>query len=1031
MHLSIRSPHGVRETVMDDIRAKRLAKLKGAESPEEPVRPERPSADDAVIQTPAKAVTLSRPAASAQQAAPTLQSWAQATLGDVFGVTLDMDRKDGVFLESTFSELVEEGLDPQLNATHVDRVIIEVLTEIGVENPFRWLMDSWTKTQQFKRLVKNKDPLREQKLEMLADIDRLTSNYGLVAFQIEDLFLNGSVELFMRDIVGNDAAYADFLIRIIGHANEEGTLIDFLNVFVLQLTTSISKLDFRDSRYQLLLNIYQLILNEKPVAAIFTQVDNFKIGEDIQPHRFETTTILGAVFRLSPLQESVASVMFDHTTDISKLKIKQIGESLQAEYKVLLDRLFFIVNKIIRGSDQSRADMLEYFADVVNKNHLRRGDHADFKKLSSNAFMNNLSLVLIRLSQPFLDPSLSKLDKIDLEYFQKSKQLIDISDETRANATNAEANDYLSTHKSEEKPNFISDCFYLTLTYMHYGIGGVYLTESKLGKMIKQLKSNIETLKRPAGQNNRMHMLQQMQLPRLEKQLATYQSTKDALTSFFTHREIQMEIFDFMTGACGFLVRAIDPKHNYPHTKPQLPLVPDVIGVENVDNSEHFRQHAPVPFKYFPEFCVEGVVNYALYICKYVSNPMVHNPRLEAFMDFMLVFLRCPELIGNPHLKGRLVEVLSVGTYPAQDGSPGFMQDIVDTDPLLTDNLLYALLDFYVVVEKTGSSSQFYDKFNSRFHISCILEQIWKNVVYKKQLIHQSEHNEEFFIRFVARMLNDLTFLLDESLRQLQEVHSIQIELELRKQGGSNMDGTDEELESRLSSAENQARGDIQLANRSLDLFDMFTAEVPRAFIKAEIVSRLASMLDYNLEALVGPKCTELKVTEPEKYKFNPKELLVKICKVFVNIGSEPQFIKAVAGDARSFRRGLFTRAEEIIGRWALANQDFITKLVNFADAAEAARLVEEAEEEELGEIPDEFLDPLMYTLMEDPVMLPGSKVNIDRATIRSHLLSDSTDPFNRMPLKFEDVVPNVELKRQIQEFKQGKRTKDVDMADV
>jgi len=53
-------------------------------------------------------------------------------------------------------------------------------------------------------------------------------------------------------------------------------------------------------------------------------------------------------------------------------------------------------------------------------------------------------------------------------------------------------------------------------------------------------------------------------------------------------------------------------------------------------------------------------------------------------------------------------------------------------------------------------------------------------------------------------------------------------------------------------------------------------------------------------------------------------------------------------------------------------------------------------------------LDPLMYTLMEDPVILPTSKVSVDLATIKSHLLSDPTDPFNRSPLKIEDVVPGL-----------------------
>lgn len=44
---------------------------------------------------------------------------------------------------------------------------------------------------------------------------------------------------------------------------------------------------------------------------------------------------------------------------------------------------------------------------------------------------------------------------------------------------------------------------------------------------------------------------------------------------------------------------------------------------------------------------------------------------------------------------------------------------------------------------------------------------------------------------------------------------------------------------------------------------------------------------------------------------------------------------------------------------------------------------------------------------MEDPVILPSSKVTIDRQTIKIHLLSDPKDPFNREPLRLEDVVPS------------------------
>jgi ubiquitin conjugation factor E4 B len=47
-----------------------------------------------------------------------------------------------------------------------------------------------------------------------------------------------------------------------------------------------------------------------------------------------------------------------------------------------------------------------------------------------------------------------------------------------------------------------------------------------------------------------------------------------------------------------------------------------------------------------------------------------------------------------------------------------------------------------------------------------------------------------------------------------------------------------------------------------------------------------------------------------------------------------------------------------------------------------------------------------MFTVMRDPVILPTSRTIIDRSTIKSHLLSDSKDPFNRVPLTIEDVIP-------------------------
>ncbi|CAG7816871.1 unnamed protein product [Allacma fusca] len=64
--------------------------------------------------------------------------------------------------------------------------------------------------------------------------------------------------------------------------------------------------------------------------------------------------------------------------------------------------------------------------------------------------------------------------------------------------------------------------------------------------------------------------------------------------------------------------------------------------------------------------------------------------------------------------------------------------------------------------------------------------------------------------------------------------------------------------------------------------------------------------------------------------------------------------------------------------------------------------------------------DPLMDTLMDDPVVLPSGKV-MDRSVIMRHLLNSNTDPFNRQPLSEDMLTEATELKQRIQDWKNKK----------
>lgn len=59
-----------------------------------------------------------------------------------------------------------------------------------------------------------------------------------------------------------------------------------------------------------------------------------------------------------------------------------------------------------------------------------------------------------------------------------------------------------------------------------------------------------------------------------------------------------------------------------------------------------------------------------------------------------------------------------------------------------------------------------------------------------------------------------------------------------------------------------------------------------------------------------------------------------------------------------------------------------IVELEGVAEEVSRLATIQQGDEELLSEAPDEFLDPIMSTLMLDPVTLPSSRVNMDRSTI-------------------------------------------------
>jgi ubiquitin conjugation factor E4 B len=196
----------------------------------------------------------------------------------------------------------------------------------------------------------------------------------------------------------------------------------------------------------------------------------------------EERTILGPFFRISPLQTEVTKSYFSGPRTIDQGHKRSAQSALQMTLKAHQGDLTSIVNALVRVKD-ARNQTLDWFAFIVNKNHMRRALQVNPKDVASDGFMVNVTAVLDQLCQPFMDSTFSKISRIDVDYLRREPR-VDMSDETKLNADQATSEAFYG-NKAPGQSNFISEVFFLTLAAHHYGLGA---TNSKLKDLDREIK---------------------------------------------------------------------------------------------------------------------------------------------------------------------------------------------------------------------------------------------------------------------------------------------------------------------------------------------------------------------------------------------------------------------------------------------------------------------------------------------------------------------------------------------------------------
>uniref|UniRef100_A0A069DY57 Ubiquitin conjugation factor E4 B n=1 Tax=Panstrongylus megistus TaxID=65343 RepID=A0A069DY57_9HEMI len=735
----------------------------------------------------------------------------------------------------------------------------------------------------------------------------------------------------------------------------------------------------------------------RPISSLITKQIQFlpDIVTNAGGREITKTSFLGPFLSVSVFTEEDPKVG-DRFFSGNSSSDKTLYATLQVELensRVLMHKIFHDI--LVNGS--SREAILEYIAGVLRHNEKRTQMQSDDRALAGDGFMLNLLSILQMLAVKV------KMDKIDPLYPFHPCSMVDVKDETRLKLTSQEAADWIEdlNKKSQWKdPKFPTQCWFLTLHCHNIALLPAMQRYQRRLRSLRDLQKLVDEMLNSEEQWKSLPFAARNKelIKRWKHQIKKLIRNKSCAEAGLLDKTLMRRALLFYTSVAEFLLQVLtDAPYNY---NPQLPL----------------PQEPPLTFAALPEWYVEDIAEFLLFVLQYMPS-VVADGLDDTLVTWLLVCVCTPQAIKNPYLVAKVVEVLFVlhsGILPRNQ--PLYLK--IMNHPISEVHLASYLMKFYTDVETTGSSSEFYDKFTIRYHISLILKSMWESPVHRDAIIKESKSGKQF-VKFINMLMNDTTFLLDESLESLKRIHEVQEMMADQTKWFQLPTDQQQSRTRQLVADERQCRSYLTLARETVDMFHYLTVEIKEPFLRLELVERLSAMLNFNLQQLCGPKCKNLKVNTPEKYGWEPRRLLGQLVDIYLHLDCD-EFASAIAADERSFRKELFedagARLQKSMIKTALEVEQFR------ALAAKAAEIAIQniKKEVDYNDAPDEFRDPLMDTVMEDPVLLPSGKV-MDRYVIIRHLLNSSTDPFSRQPLSEDMLLPATELKERIQAWKQEK----------
>ncbi|KAG1711371.1 hypothetical protein DVH05_008625 [Phytophthora capsici] len=872
-----------------------------------------------------------------------------------------------------------------------------------LEQVFYRCRDEMQKLQSsFLRLPVDK---KQEAQECLSSIREMCINYSATALTDPEIFPfeAGTINVdALEKIVRLQAnpQTPEFVDGVVAVVEESGATLTIFAPIFQKLLSELFLINPPSLMSNFYNNMYILtvLCRNKALATAFTQIPGFLLtpGPPMTGRRLQDATALGLLLRFSCNQDPAITQMFTNITKRTKNDVDNSILTIRNKLDSVQTTVSDIFTLLLKAGGPAREQVLAWLEQAMQVNVERAKENPDANITATNGMFVNLTMVLLKLCGPFLAPKSKKAQLIKTEYLTTQNPLFPY-DETRLVGTgtdNTSGQDDRSILNTSDF-NFITRCYFITARAMHLGPVGMM---GQYMRLLRQLSYFQSRMNAPNAD------------PRLKAHFDQMAAAKMIMDAELLHPDFLHEMIRFSLLTCAVVNSICTGSNVFDASTLELPLSAPDMKVNTV-------------LKHVPEHLVDDLCSVLKFVAR--LQPKALNAfELNELLKMIIIFLSSPSYVHSPHLRAKMSEVLFHIFLPSEESEEretagtSFGVELLRTDPLAQRHLAPCLLALYGDVEHTG----FYEKLEHRYNIACLLKYLWKLDGHKPAFLLISEDRENF-VKFAHGLMNHINSLVTDALIALPEIKVLQEEMQDVARWMALDESVREQKQSLLSDKERTVTSSLQLANETIHMMSYLTSEIQEPFVKMpELEDRLVSMLNSVIVKLAGPRGVELKVNNPEQYKFRPKVMLQEIVETLLHFAHYPSFLEAVATNGY-YDGQVFRKCAQIVARTQLLEPVDVEKFESFVAEVEKAAEGAANLEETLGEIPEEFLDPLVFTLMKDPVVLP-SGYTMDRSCITQHLMNDQSDPFTRVPLTMDQLQPNTDLKAKIEQWIQEQQQK-------